>query len=79
MPSCNHIDWPCCGCGNDPQDFDDGNLCPGCGEPEAFCLCDWVEEEFDDGMDGDHESALRDAGFGMDEDYGCYGDFDCDG
>jgi hypothetical protein len=32
-------------------------------------------------MDGDHESALRDLGWGVDEDYlpgGCE-DFDCDG
>jgi hypothetical protein len=27
-------------------------------------------------MDGDHESALRDVGWGVDEDYGSYGDFD---
>lgn len=26
-----------------------------------------------DAMDGDHESALRDAGFGTDEDYGYFG------
>ena len=31
------------------------------------------EEEADPGeMDGDHESALASAGFGTDEDYGCY-------
>jgi len=27
-------------------------------------------------MDGDHESALSSAGWGTDEDYGCYGDVD---
>ena len=31
------------------------------------------EREYDDGMDGDHESALASAGFGTDEDYGHYG------
>jgi len=39
----------------------------------------WVEEEYDDlddPMDGDHESALASAGFGTDEDYGSYSDFD---
>jgi hypothetical protein len=30
-------------------------------------------EEYDDDMDGDHESALASAGFGTDEDYGYYG------
>lgn len=30
------------------------------------------EDYFDESMDGDHESGLRDAGFGTDEDYGLY-------
>lgn len=29
--------------------------------------------DFDDPMDGDHESALASAGFGTDEDYGYFG------
>jgi hypothetical protein len=29
---------------------------------------------YDESMDGDHDSAMRDAGFGTDEDYGHYGD-----
>ncbi len=29
--------------------------------------------------DGDHESGLASAGWGTDEDYGYYGDSDCDG
>jgi hypothetical protein len=37
----------------------------------------WTDErlahEPDESMDGDHESALRDAGFGTDEDYGYFG------
>tara|TARA_B100000214_G_scaffold112885_1_gene79799 strand:+ start:1624 stop:1893 length:270 start_codon:yes stop_codon:yes gene_type:complete len=35
----------------------------------------WPEQEpdMDESMDGDHESALASAGFGTDEDYGCYG------
>jgi hypothetical protein len=32
-------------------------------------LLDEEEEEFIDSMDGDHESALASAGWGMDEDY----------
>ncbi len=31
-----------------------------------------AEDYYDDSMDGDHESALRDAGMGTDEDYGYY-------
>jgi len=30
-------------------------------------------DDGDDGMDGDHASALASCGFGTDEDYGCYG------
>jgi hypothetical protein len=35
----------------------------------------WDDEnyQYDEGMDGDHESALASAGFGTDEDYGYYG------
>ena len=35
----------------------------------------WPEEEpdMDESRAGDHESALASAGFGTDEDYGCYG------
>lgn len=36
-----------------------------------------MEPEYNDSMDGDHESALASAGFGTDEDYGYYGD-DCE-
>jgi len=31
---------------------------------------------YDDSMDGDHDSAMASAGFGTDEDYGYYGDYD---
>lgn len=31
------------------------------------------EEDFDDSMDGDHDSAMASAGWGTDEDYGHYG------
>lgn len=34
------------------------------------------DEDFDDSMDGDHESALASAGFGTDEDYGSFDDYD---
>lgn len=35
---------------------------------------DFWYDEADESMDGDHDSAMRDAGFGTDEDYGYYGD-----
>ena len=39
---------------------------------------DWDEcteywDDYDDSMDGDFDSAMRDAGWGTDEDYGYYG------
>ena len=34
------------------------------------------EDEYDESMDGDHESALASAGWGTDEDYGCYSEGD---
>jgi hypothetical protein len=32
------------------------------------------DDDYDDSMDGDHDSAMRDAGFGTDEDYSYYGE-----
>lgn len=34
------------------------------------------EAKYHDMMDGDHESALASAGFGTDEDYGYFGDYE---
>ena len=31
-------------------------------------------DEYNDSMDGDHDSAMASAGFGTDEDYGHYGE-----
>ncbi len=45
-------------------------------EPFSDNMEDWQNEEYDmedDSMDGDAASALRDAGFGTDEDYGSFG------
>lgn len=33
-----------------------------------------MEHNEDDSMDGDFDSGMASAGFGTDEDYGCYGD-----
>ena len=46
---------------NDDRDYDDENS----GE------ADW---DYDDSMDGDHDSAMTSCGWGTDEDYGCYSD-----
>jgi hypothetical protein len=32
------------------------------------------DDSYDDSMDGDFDSAMRDAGYGVDEDYGYYGE-----
>lgn len=40
----------------------------------AEIIKDYEEDNYDDSMDGDHDSAMASAGFGTDEDYGYYGD-----
>ena len=40
----------------------------------AQVIQDYEEDNYDDSMDGDHDSAMASAGFGTDEDYGYYGD-----
>jgi len=49
--------------------------------PVDECYCHEMEDDYpddyDDSMDGDHESALASAGFGTDEDYGMYADDIC--
>jgi hypothetical protein len=53
-------------------DVDDGMI-----DIESFgeMIEDFHEDDYyDDSMDGDFDSAMRDAGFGTDEDYGYYGE-----
>ena len=38
-----------------------------------------IWDEDDESMDGDHDSAMTSAGWGTDEDYGYYGEWDDDG
>jgi hypothetical protein len=33
-----------------------------------------MDSEYNDSMDGDHDSAMASVGWGMNEDYGCYDD-----
>jgi len=40
----------------------------------AEIIKDYEEDNYDDSMDGDQDSAMASAGFGTDEDYGYYGD-----
>ena len=53
-------------------DIDDGTI-----DVESFgeMIEDFHEDDYyDDSMDGDFDTAMRDAGFGTDEDYGYYGE-----
>jgi hypothetical protein len=58
-----------CECDLD-EDMED---CPGdCGKcPDTTNCCNY-EGEPDESMDGDLQTGLRDAGFGVDEDYGVF-------
>jgi len=49
----------------DASNYDDYNDFHGVEDDNEW-------EDFDDSMDGDFDSAMRDAGFGTDEDYGLY-------
>lgn len=47
----------------------------GCCDEMMEGVCDYHEDDYyNDSMDGDFDSAMRDAGFGTDEDYGYYGE-----
>ena len=54
-----------------PNEFDDELDSDEMPEDTADELL--IDDEFDDSMDGDHESALASIGWGTDEDYGAYG------
>jgi len=41
---------------------------------EQDIVCE-VEDDYDDSMDGDWDSAMASAGFGTDEDYGIFDDY----
>jgi hypothetical protein len=53
---------------NEPESFADAQRCA-----ENWFDDMWYDEEnsdYDDSMDGDHDSAMASAGWGTDEDYG---------
>ena len=41
---------------------------------DVLNIKEYMMEDYDDSMDGDFDSAMASAGYGTDEDYGCYGD-----
>jgi hypothetical protein len=65
--------------------YDDHNDFWGLPENELDEIRDQMNEDegydddYDDSMDGDHESGLASAGWGTDEDYGYFGDYNDDG
>jgi hypothetical protein len=44
-------------------------------DDDEYCDDRFDHDDYDDSMDGDHDSAMASAGFGTDEDYGCFGDY----
>jgi hypothetical protein len=59
-----------------PTPFDYVDVLVATGEASELDFVDHDDYEpdyYDDSMDGDHASALASAGFGTDEDYGCFG------
>lgn len=67
-----------CVCGAVLPIYNRYSICDACMEQgfedeEFFDRPDFEDEEYDDSMDGDFDSAMESAGHGMDEDYGDYG------
>jgi hypothetical protein len=61
----------------DDMNYDDHNdFYEGCDdlETDEDTTDETWTDDYDDSMDGDHESGLASAGWGTDEDYGYYGD-----
>ncbi len=64
----------CVDCGGDATSFRDAlsvkewTIAGTC----QSCQDEFYGGDYDDGMDGDHESGLASAGFGTDEDYGAF-------
>ena len=66
----------------DDMNYDDHNDFWGLPENELDEIRDQMNEDegyddddYDDSMDGDHDSAMESAGWGTDEDYGYFGDY----
>lgn len=80
MTTCHEIPKGCEECDGEGCDKCDDLDCP----ESAYELCERDDmdgdecesDDMDDSMDGDAGSALASAGFGTDEDYGGFSDFD---
>jgi hypothetical protein len=55
---------------DDDMNYHDDTIDPNYDDYEDF-----YDDSYDDSMDGDHDSAMESAGWGLDEDYGFYGDY----
>lgn len=80
---CNHEDWPCCGCGDEPSQEQQEEMFQAQvadQDRELSSVDDLDDEGTDEPWDGFHSDgdadrdALASAGMGMDEDYGGCGD-----
>ena len=63
-------------CYDPDNSYEDDDMYPE-HDPSDALLAEYLyddHDDYNDSMDGDFDSAMRDAGFGTDEDYGCYGD-----
>lgn len=56
------------------EDWDAGWF--DCDSENSACAadCEADDYDYDDSMDGDHDSCMDSIGWGVDEDYGYYGD-----
>lgn len=61
---CDHIDYPCCGCGDDMSEFDDDRM-------DGVDMADEPWDGFQSDAEADADT-LASAGHGMDEDYNHY-------
>ena len=53
--------------------YDANGAIARCEVVEEFDVPDCGDDDMDESMDGDFDSAMTSAGFGTDEDYGCFG------
>jgi hypothetical protein len=58
----------------DPDNAYDDEWYNECEDDDNTEQNEYEDDMYNDIMDGDFDSAMRDAGFGTDEDYGHYGD-----
>lgn len=62
-----------CTCGAELPIDNPVSICDSCLDRDYEDDDYSMEDDYDDSMDGDWDSGMASAGFGMDEDYGYYG------